>query len=68
MKILLVSDLHYRLRWRQDAGWPASMQRTVPEWFARGEAVASGRVLERSGVQLPNLNPGHVLLLHLTPA
>ena len=47
---------------------PAAVQRAAPGWTARGGAVASGRVLEHSGVHLPNLSPGGALLLHLTPA
>lgn len=61
-------DLRYRLRLREEAGVSAAVQRAAPGWTARGGAVASGRVLEHSGVHLPNLSPGGALLLHLTPA
>ncbi|MDE3722496.1 alpha-galactosidase [Nocardiopsis sp. N85] len=58
----------YRLRWRQDVGRPTATQQSPPEWFVKGESIASGHVLTGVGVHLPNLDPGQMLLLHLTSA
>ena len=60
----LREDRRYRVRWRQEAGWPSTMQQVTTEWFRKGETVASGAVLAGSGLQMPNLNPAQVLLLH----
>ncbi|GAA1074908.1 alpha-galactosidase [Nocardiopsis metallicus] len=61
----LGEDRRYRVTWRREAGWPSTMQQVMPEWFVKGEAVISGAVLARSGLQMPGLNPAQALLLHL---
>lgn len=58
-------DRRYRLTWRQEIGWPTTLQRATPPWFTEGGLTVSGAVLTRSGIQLPNLNPAQALLLHL---
>lgn len=61
----LGEDRRYRVTWRREAGCPSTMQQVMPEWFVKGEAVVSGAVLVRSGLQMPGLNPAQALLLHL---
>ncbi|WP_017539190.1 alpha-galactosidase [Nocardiopsis halophila] len=58
----------YRLAVRTEAGLPAVLETAPPAWYAAGGLTASGAVLSRSGLQMPNLDPSQALLLHLTEA
>ncbi|WP_067608841.1 alpha-galactosidase [Nocardiopsis listeri] len=61
----LRQDRRYLVHWRQDTGWPSTMQQVMPEWFGDEPRAFSGAVLARAGLQMPNINPGQLILLHL---
>lgn len=64
----LRQDRRYLVHWRQDTGWPSTMQQVMPEWFGGEPREFSGAVLARAGLQMPNINPGQLILLHLKEA
>jgi len=61
----LADDRHYRVR-LQPPGVPASSAlRPLPPWCADG-AVLTGRALATAGVQVPSLDPEHLVLIRAT--
>ncbi|OEV03855.1 alpha-galactosidase [Streptomyces oceani] len=55
----------YQVRLEHPAGAPRKRGREVPEWWAAGGTVLSGRLLERVGVQAPVTDPEDAWLLSL---
>ncbi len=58
-------DRLYRVRHRDEAGLVHGLVIRQPEWWIRGEALASGAVLASVGLPAPLLNPAQAALLHL---
>lgn len=61
-------DTVYRLRPLPPGDTASGVDRARPAWMTPQGVTARGSVLERVGVQAPNLHPEQLVLLHLTKA
>ncbi|WP_328543940.1 GH36 C-terminal domain-containing protein [Streptomyces europaeiscabiei] len=59
-------DATYRLRPLPPTGQVPGMERGTPAWCTKEGITLPGSVLERVGIQIPNLHPEQLILLHLT--
>ncbi|MDQ0913525.1 alpha-galactosidase [Streptomyces canus] len=61
-------DATYHLRPLPPADQAPGMERGTPAWCTSDEITVPGSVLERVGIQIPNLHPEQLLLLRLAKA